>query len=307
MEKQKLLSVGFRVWKKAFSPYWYFIPLFVVVGALMVYPLADGIRLSFWSKNLMYPGKDKFVGFANYYKLLFEDKLFWPALRNSIIFTAASVLFEYLLGLGSALLLNSKHVVRCKNLLRGIVLLPWVVPIAVNSLNWRWMLLPDYGFVNQLLRISGLGSIARGWLSDLRWVFPTVVLVNVWRSFPFYTVTILAGLTLIPRELYEAAHIDGANRWQVFRYITFPGIKGVSTVIVVLHIVWTFVNFDVIYLLTGGGPLHRTEVLPTYLYQQAFNYFKVSYASSIGTFIFLFLIITVGFYFSKFSSFYVER
>ncbi len=269
----------------------------------MVYPLVDGIYLSFWRKNLLYPTKDKLIWFGNYYRLLFKDDLFWLAFKNSIVFTAASVFFEYLLGLGSALLLNSKYI-RFKNLLRGIVLLPWVVPIAVNSLNWRWMLLPDYGFINQVLKTIGLGNFARGWLSDLKWVFPVVVLVNVWRSFPFYTVTILAGLTLIPRELYEAAHIDGANRWQVFRYITFPGIKGISLVIVVLHVVWTFANFDVIYLLTGGGPLHRTEVLPTYLYQQAFNYFKMGYAASIGVFIFMFLMITVGLYFTKISTLY---
>ncbi|BER91860.1 sugar ABC transporter permease [Atrimonas thermophila] len=289
--------------KKIFTPYWYFLLLLTLVGALMIYPLVDGVYLSFWRKNLLYPAKDKLIWFGNYYRLLFKDELFWLAFKNSAIFTAASVFFEYLLGLGSALLLNSKYI-RFKNLMRGIVLLPWVVPIAVNSLNWKWMLLPDYGFINQFLKTIGLGSLARGWLSDLNWVFPTVVLVNVWRSFPFYTVTILAGLTLIPRELYEAAHIDGANRWQVFRYITFPGIKGVSMVIVILHVVWTFANFDVIYLLTGGGPLHRTEVLPTYLYQQAFNYFKMGYAASIGVFIFLFLLITVGLYFSKISTLY---
>jgi len=230
--------------------------------------------------------------------LLFEDEIFWGALRNSIIFTASSVFFEYLLGLGSALLLNSKYI-RFRNILRGIILLPWVVPIAVNSLNWRWMLLQDYGFINQLLQALGLGYLGRGWLNDLNWVFPTVILINVWRSFPFYTVTILAGLTLVPKELYEAGQIDGTGRWQAFRYITVPGIKTVSIVIVILHIIWTFVNFDVIYLLTSGGPLHKTEVLPTYLYQQAFRYFDFGYASSIGTFIFIFMLITVGIYFYR--------
>lgn len=292
--------------KQALAPYPYFIILLVLVGALMIYPLIDGIWLSFWQKNLLYPTRDKFIWFANYRKLLFEDEIFWLALKNSIIFTAASVFFEYLLGLGSALLLNSKYI-RFKNFLRGIVLLPWVVPIAVNSINWTWMLLPEYGFVNQVLKVLGLGHLARGWLSDLNWVFPIVILVNVWRSFPFYTVTLLAGLTLIPKELYEAGQIDGTTRWQAFRYITFPGIKGVSTVIVILHLIWTFVNFDVIYLLTGGGPLHRTEVLPTYLYQQAFNYFNMGYAASIGVFIFVFLVITVGFYFSRLSNFHENK
>jgi multiple sugar transport system permease protein len=286
----------YQIIKHALAPYTYFIILLALVGALMIYPLINGLYLSFWQKNLLYPARDKFIWFDNYRKLLFEDEIFWTAFRNSIIFTVASVFFEYLLGLGSALLLNSKYI-RFKNLLRGLVLLPWVVPIAVNSLNWRWMLMSNYGFVNQILQKLGLGHLARGWLGDLNWVFPTVILVNVWRSFPFYTVTLLAGLTLIPKELYEAGQIDGTGRWQAFRYITFPGIKVVSLVIVILHVIWTFVNFDVIYLLTAGGPLHRTEVLPTYLYRQAFKYFDLGYASSIGAFIFIFLIVTVGLYF----------
>ena len=292
--------------RKYLAPYPYFIILLALVGALMIYPLINSLYLSFWQKNLLYPARDKFIWFDNYRKLLFEDKIFWTALKNSIIFTGASVFFEYLLGLGSALLLNSKYT-RFRNFLKGAVLLPWAVPIAVNSLNWKWMLMSNYGFINQVLQTLGLGHLARGWLGDLNWAFPTVILVNVWRSFPFYTVTLLAGLTLIPKELYEAGEIDGAGRWQTFWYITFPGIKAISAVIVILHVIWTFVNFDVIYLLTAGGPLNKTEVLPTYLYQQAFRYFNVSYAASIGAFIFVFLIITIGLYFSKSSSSYGDK
>ncbi len=287
---------------KIIGPYWYFVLLFLLVGFLMLYPLGSGIYLSLWRKNFLYPARDSFVWFENFFRLLFQDDVFWKALKNSLVFTAGSVFFEYLAGLGSGLLLNSKYV-PLKNFFRGVVLLPWVVPIAVNSLNWRWMLLPEYGFVNVMLTRIGLGSLARGWLSSLTWAMPTVIFVNVWRSFPFFTITILAGLTLIPKELYEASELDGATRWQEFRFITLPSIKKISMVIIVLHVIWTFANFDVIYLLTAGGPLNRTEVLPTYLYQQAFRFFDMGYASSIGVFVFFFLLVTVGFYFTRFSSF----
>lgn len=290
-----------RRMRKTIYVYKYFVIIFILIGGLMLYPLINGFYLSLWQKNLMYPAKEKFILFDNFKKLFFDDPMFWLVFKNSLIFTVASVGFEYLLGLSSALLLNSKHV-PMKNFFRGIVLLPWIVPIAVNSLNWKWMLLPEYGYINIVLKVLGFGNLARGWLTDLKTVFPTVILVNVWRSFPFFTVVILAALTLIPKDLFEAAQIDGANRWQTFRHITFPGIKGISFVIITLHIVWTFSNFDVIYLLTGGGPLHYTEVLPTYLYQQGFHFFKIGYACSIGVFIFLFLMVTIGFYFTKISS-----
>lgn len=285
------------------APYGYLVLLFLLVGGVLIYPLFYGIQLAFLDRNLLRPASGQFVGLQNFRRLFFEDELFFQCLRNSLIFTFASVGFEYLLGLSSALLLNSRFI-KLRNMLRAIILLPWVVPIAVNSLNWRWMLAPRYGIINQLLVTIGLEKYAINWLSDLSAALPAVIFVNVWRSFPFYTITIGAGLTLIPAELYEAAKVDGASKWQLFKYITLPGIRTVSIVIVTLHIIWTFVNFDMIYILTGGGPLYQTEVLPTYLYQQAFRFFRMSYAASIGVFILLFLIATTGFYFTRVSKLY---
>ena len=273
--------------------------MFILVAAVTLYPFLDAVGLGFYSKSLLNPGRDHFVGLANFVKLATHDPLFWPSLRHSAVFTLASVFFEYLVGLGSALLLNSKHA-PAKNVLKALILLPWAVPIAINSLVWKFMLSPRFGFVGQLLGLIGFPSmLEQNWLGSLQLVMGVVIFVNVWRSFPFYTITLTAGLATIGKELYESAEVDGANKLQRFWHITFPGIKHISLVIVVFHIIWTFINFDVIYLLTGGGPLHATEVLPTLLYQYAFTNFDMGYASSVGVLILVILSVTVGPFYSR--------
>ena len=275
-------------------PYFYFLPIVIAITVISIFPLFRAIQMSFYSYNLLEPAKIGFNGFANFKKLLFEEPLFLKSLGNGVTFTLLSVLFEYILGLVSALLLNS-HFVKMKNTFKALIMLPWAVPIAINSLNWRFMLAPDYGAVNQILTSLGFADFRMmSWLTNLNSVMATVIFVNVWRSFPFYTITLLAGLATIPNEQYEAARIDGAGKIARFFYITLPGLKGISTVIITFHIIWTFINFDVIYLLTGGGPLNQTEVLPTLLYKQAFSNFDMGYASAIGVFISLLLIILVG-------------
>ncbi len=276
------------------SQYLYLAPLVLLVSAVGLYPFLDAIILGFHSKNLMNPAADRFVAFGNFVRLFTRERLLLPALWNTVVFTVGSVVFELLLGLGSALLLNSPRT-PARNFLKALVLLPWAVPIAINSLIWRFMLAPNIGFVNQLLDLLGLHDfLTMNWLGDLALVMPVCIFINVWRSFPFYTITLLAGLSTVPRELYEAAHVDGASRFARFVHITLPGIRNVALVIVVLHVIWTFTNFDVIYLLTAGGPLHATEVLPTLLYSYAFEHFDMGYAAAIGVFLLIVLAVTVG-------------
>lgn len=280
--------------RRMMGRYGYLVLLIIIILAVGLYPFFDALRLSFFDKNLMNPGGDRFTGLSNFVRLLTKEPLFWPALWNTIVFTIGSVVFEYLIGLGAALLLTS-HYTPMKNLFKALVLLPWAVPIAINSLIWKFMLAPNYGFVNQVLDHLGAHNFLQmNWLGNLSLVMPVVIGVNVWRSFPFYAITLMAGLATIPRELYESAQVDGASWSARFWHITMPGIKNVSMVVVVLHLIWTFTNFDVIYLLTGGGPLHASEVLPTLLYQQAFDLFDMGYASTIGVFILVFLVVTVG-------------
>ncbi len=280
--------------KGVVSGYTYFLPLFLFIAAVYLYPFFSAISLSLHDVNYLRPASRPFTGLANFGRLLFHEPLLGVTAANSLIFTGASVLFEYIVGLGSALLLASSFV-RMKNLAKALVLLPWAVPIAINSLIWRFLLSGGYGFIDQLLNALGAHSLVNeNWLGDLALVMPTVVFVNVWRSFPFYTITLTAGLATIPRELYEAAEVDGAGWTRRFRTITLPGLRHVSAVIVVFHVIWTFTNFDVVYLLTGGGPLHATEVIPTLLYQQAFVNFDMGYAAAMGVFLFLVLSLTVG-------------
>ncbi len=276
------------------SQYLYLAPLLLLVSVVGLYPFLDAIVLGFHAKNLLNPGADRFVAVGNFVRLFTKEPLLVPVLANTAVFTIGSVALEFLLGLGSALVLSSPRT-PLKNLLKALVLLPWAVPIAINSLIWRFMLAPNIGFVNQLLDLAGFHDfLTLNWLGDLKLVMAVCISINVWRSFPFYTITLLAGLATVPRELYEAAHVDGASRLARFRHVTLPGIRNVAMVIVVLHLIWTFTNFDVIYLLTAGGPLHATEVLPTLLYSYAFEHFDMGYAAAIGVFLLIVLAVTVG-------------
>ncbi len=275
------------------SSYLYFLPLVLFIALIYLYPFVSAVSLSLHHVNYLAPDKHPFVGLGNFLKL-FRDPLFAPSLGHTVIFTLGSVVFEYIVGLSSALVLNSPFV-KMKNLSKALVLLPWAVPIAINSLIWQFMLSPGFGFIDQLLNALGFHSLEQQtWLTNLPLVMPTILAVNVWRSFPFYTIVLTAGLATIPRELYEAAEVDGAGRLSRFWHITLPGIKHVSAVIVSFHLIWTFTNFDVIYLLTGGGPLHTSEVLPTLLYHQAFVRFDMGYASAIGVFLLVVLSLTAG-------------
>ena len=288
------------VQKQTWKTYLYFLPIALFIGFIYLYPLVYSIFLSFFQKNLLRPDLDAFVGFENFRRLFTAEPLFWKSLKNGLIFTALSVFFEYLLGLIVALLLNSRFA-KMKNTIKALLMLPWAVPIAINSMMWKFLLAPNFGFLNQVLAGLGFsGMINMNWLGNIPTVMPMVIAINVWRSFPFYTITLTAGLSSIPRELYEAAEVDGASGWQRFRAVTMPGIRSTSAVIIVFHIIWTFINFDVIYLLTAGGPLNATEVLPTLLYRQAFSNFNMGYASAIGLFIFVVLMIFVGPLYSHF-------
>jgi len=287
--------------KQSWKTYLYFVPVAVLIITIFIYPLGYSILLSFFRHNLLKPGATKFIGLENFIKL-FHDELFAKSLWHGIIFTFFSVLFEYIGGLVTALCLNSKYA-KFRNANKALLMLPWAVPIAINSMMWKFLLSPNFGFLNQVLAAIGVpGVIDREWLGNIHSVLPVIIFINIWRSFPFYTITLSAGLSSIPKELYEAAEIDGANGFQRFRSITMPGIRITSAVIVIFHIIWTFTNFDVIYLLTAGGPLNASEVLPTLMYRQAFTNFNMGYASSIGVFLFVILFITVGPLYSHFVS-----
>ena len=293
---QRIIMTYRQTWKA----YLYFIPVALFIILIYIYPLGNAFSLSLWEKVLTRPGTDRFVGLNNFIRLFTNEPLFLKTLGNGFVFTFFSVFFEYLLGLVIALILTSKFA-KMKNVSQALLMLPWAVPIAINSMMWRFLLAPNFGFLSQTLAALGIpGMLEANWFGNLNTAMPAVVFINVWRSFPFYTITLTAALSVIPRELYEAAEVDGASGWKRFWYITLPGIKDTSAVIIIFHIIWTFTNFDVIYLLTGGGPLHATEVLPTLLYRQAFSNFNMGYASAIGITMFIILMIIAGPLYTRF-------
>jgi len=233
-------------------------PTAVLVGGLVLVPIARSIVTSTTERH----GQDSvFVGLRNYIALA-GDEQFHAGVVNSFVFTAYAEVFKVVLGLSAALLLHHRR--RGRAVLAGLLLVPWVVPTVVTAFSWRSLLDPIFGSVNALLTDSGIGPLLAsahlvdnwpaGWLSDPSLAMPSVILVNVWKGVPFFTVCFLAGLKAIPADLYEAATVDGASSWNRFVHVTLPGLRHVITVTVTLSSIWTFNNFDLIWLLTQGGP-----------------------------------------------------
>lgn len=233
-------------------------PTALLVGVLVLVPIVRSIVTSTTERH----GQESvFVGLGNYVALWGDDQ-FRTGVVNSFVFTAYAEIFKVVLGLAAALLLHHRR--RGRAVLTGLLLVPWVVPTVVTAFSWRSLLDPIFGSVNTLLTGSGIGPLLAsthlvdswpaGWLSDASLAMPSVILVNVWKGIPFFTVCFLAGLKAIPADQYEAATIDGASAWQRFAHVTLPGLRHVITVTVTLSSIWTFNNFDLIWLLTQGGP-----------------------------------------------------
>ena len=233
-------------------------PTALLVSALVLVPIARSIVTSTMERH----GQESvFVGLGNYLALAGDDQ-FRTGVVNSFVFTAYAEIFKVVLGLAAALLLHRLR--RGRALLTGLLLVPWVVPTVVTAFSWRSLLDPIFGSVNTLLTASGIGPLLAtlhlvdswpaGWLSDPALAMPSVILVNVWKGVPFFAICFLAGLKAIPADQYEAAAIDGASTWRRFIHVTLPGLRHVITVTVTLSSIWTFNNFDLIWLLTQGGP-----------------------------------------------------
>lgn len=243
------------------------LPALVMLALLVVYPVLNAVYLSFHSQ-LAYEMTGRYVGLANYLSLL-SSRDFWHALWINVIWASATVLGQLVLGVVAALLLH--EVTRAKGLLRGAVLLPFFTPTVAVTLAWKWLLNPNYGLINSVLRSVGLIQGSIDWFASPGLALGVIIVVAVWRYFPFVTVNVLAALQTIPTELYEAARIDGASRWSEFRYITVPQIAGVLSAVTLLRVIFMFKKVDEILLLTGGGPGNSTETLSVFAYRYAFQ------------------------------------
>lgn len=242
------------------------IPALILVSMLIFYPLINAVYLSFRSQ-LIYELKGRFIGLANYIEILQEEE-FRNALSLSIIWTAANVIAQVLLGVSAALLLNEDF--KGRALARALVLLPFFMPTISIALMWKWLLNESCGIFNYTLMQLNIISKPISWLGNARSALFCVIYIGIWRFTPFVIISILARLQTIPQELYEAAEIDGANKWSQFRYITLPEIKGVLLVVILLRTMFMFKKLDMLLILTNGGPGTSTQTLPVLVYKSAF-------------------------------------
>jgi multiple sugar transport system permease protein len=260
------------------------LPTLVVMAVFSILPLIEGFRLSLTDANLLSPTAE-YTGLANY-RILFSDPVFWQSLWHSLVLTVSAVLLQLTLGfiLASAL----KQRVPGIRFFRSVIMASWVIPVAATAVMFTFMVQPGYGYVNILLRLVGIRANVF-WFGDLHFAFPFIILLHIWRNVPFYGIALLAAMQAIPDSLYEAAEMDGAGVIQRFFVITMPGCRNMIIVMVTIHVLWTFNNFDMVYLTTGGGPVYATEVLPVYLYQKSWISYTLGYASSIGVVMFIIL------------------
>ncbi len=265
---------------------WLFIlPSLLIISSVIVYPLVRSIIMSFTDRILTY-FHYSFIGLVNYAGV-FRDSLFWQSLANSLQLTFWNVTGSLLIGLGLALLLNSR--VKGRNWFRGLLFLPWAVPSIVIALMFRWFYNDIYGFANHILVEYGLISQTINPLAMPDMVWPAIMLPVIWNYYPFVMLVFLSVLQSIDTHLYEAAAIDGASRWRAFLHITLPALRPAMVMIVILQALWSFSEFALVYLLTGGGPANATMTLSIYIYKQGFGAKQLGYAAAMGTMMFFLL------------------
>jgi len=262
-------------------------PALLIMAIFTLYPLADGIRTAFTDQHLLKETM-KYVGWANFQRI-FADEIFWVSLYHSVILTVSVVLLQLVLGLVLAWAMKQK--LPGIRLFKSIIMASWVIPVAATVIMFKFMAQPDIGLINILFKLTGLKGLNRYWFGDMHAALPFIILLHLWRNVPFYGVAFLAAMQAIPASYYEAAEIDGARAWGRFIHITLPGIRGMIIVMVTIHVLWTFNNFDFVYLATGGGPVNATDVLPVYVYRQCWDSYTIGYGAAIGTVMFVMLMI----------------
>lgn len=263
-------------------------PAMLLILCLVVYPFMMAVWLSVSDARVGNWGQ--FIGFGNYV-YLFGDELFLRSIRNTFLFTFSSVALKLVLGLGLALLLNKEFV--GQRFVRGAILLPWVIPAALSTIGWMWMFDPLFSVFNWTLRELGLSEDGVPWLGRPGWAMFSVILVNTWRGLPFFAICFLAGLVSIPKELYEAAEIDGAGPIAKFWYITLPMLKPVMFIVILFSAVLTFSNFEIIYILTQGGPVNSTHVFATLAHTVGLISGNLGRGAAISMFMFPVLLLVV--------------
>lgn len=303
--------------RRTANRHWYawvmVLPVALVLTVLVLFPLVRGIAISFTDLNegnqqseictktlggdeecKPNPNSSKFVGLDNYSDILTgKTGSFWLQFTNTIVWTFICVVFHVAIGLGLATMLNRK--MRGRSLYRVLMIIPWAIPAFVSAFAWKFMFNEQFGLFNQMIRAFGGDGVS--WFGD-RWIaLSTAIATNIWLGVPFMMTAFLGGLQAIPGELYEAAEMDGAGPWERFRNVTLPGLRPVSSTVVLLGTIWTFNMFPVIFLVTGGQPAGQTEILVTGAYRAGFQGLRdYSLAATYGVIILSMLIVFASFY-----------
>ena len=265
--------------RRELLPYWLVLPSVAFLAAIVGYPLVMGLLEAFRYHNRLQPWLTRFNGLDNYVQAL-KDHQVYDALRVSFVMVGGIVVLSYLLGLAAGLLLNHKF--KLRGVYRALILVPWVVPPVVAYISWQWMLNDQSGFINQVLFQLGLIDKPVLWLANPNLAMVSLIIVGVWARFPFMMITVLAALSSVPDELAEAASLDGASRWQIFRHVTFPLILPVTVIATLLQAIWTFNDFALPFVLTGGGPASKTTPLVLLSYKEAFQRFNIGYGTALA-------------------------
>lgn len=252
-------------------------PLVLILGAVVFLPLVAALALSLFEVNTLTLDA-AWAGLGNFARLFGDEGRFWSALLVTLVWTGGTLALQLLVGVGLALLLNED--MRFRSLARSLVLFPYFVSTVVAVLVWRWLFNDFFGLANQLLIGAGLIAEPVDWLGTMPNAMLSLIVVGAWKFFPFVVITVLARLQTIPPQLYEAARLDGAGAWARFRDVTLPQIADVLAITVLLRAVWDFKEFDLVYLLTGGGPVNATRTLPLIVYQEAFGLNRIGMASA---------------------------
>ncbi len=268
-------------------------PLLIVLLLITAYPLGYNIWNSFHKVDYLLPPLGAFAGFANYGKL-FSDDQFVPALIHTLGFTVVSVSIETVIGLALAVALNKAF--RGRGLVRAAVFIPWAVPTVVSAELWRTMFDPQQGFVNFILTKLHLPLASTTWLDSTWTAWAAILVADAWRNTPFIAIVLLAGLQIIPNDVYEAAKIDGANAWQTFRRITLPLLKPALMVALIFRTIQSFLIFDVVYIMTSGGPGTSTDVLAYLNWRAFFTLFDYGYGGAVSVALVVVALVIGGIY-----------
>jgi ABC-type sugar transport system permease subunit len=269
------------------------LPAMIVIFGVLIFPLVTSLGLSFTDLKLTEPDSGSFIGFKNFITAL-KAPLFWAAIGRTTIFGVSTVLTEIILGVLIALLLNQQF--KGKKIFRGLVMLPWALPYVVNGIMWKWMFDANYGAVNAFLTQTGIMESYRIWLGEPLSAIAIVIFANIWKETPVAVILIIAALQSIPKELYEAASIDGANGITKFKRITFPMLKPIITSLVVIKTIWALKEFDLVYIITKGGPANSTNLFSYYIYQHTFRFLDFGYGSALAYLLTILTIILAFFY-----------